>query len=192
MGWMRPTMPLRIFDDVTKNKRKDWCLTTALTLFFSSHSPSQDVLQSLQKWKDIFKELKLVHDAWSPSECMVGIKSTINLCPRGLLTGFHPVWDISYQKHCFLVQILWLRRFDKAPTYNIRLAGANLQIWPIVLQENNQTSIFFMCASANQLCDNWIRSPKDHLDFSLKHNQLSTLWYISNIGQMVLRGKCEP
>jgi hypothetical protein len=33
-------------------------------------------------------------------------------------------------------------RFNQVPTNKIRLAGANLQIWPIVLQENNQTPFF--------------------------------------------------
>jgi hypothetical protein len=65
------------------------------------------------------------------------------------LTGFHPVWDISYQKPSFLVQILRLRRLDIVPTFNIRPAGANLQIRPIVLQENNQMLIFSPHASAN-------------------------------------------
>ncbi len=57
-------------------------------------------------------------------------------------TDFYPVWDISYQKPNFMVQILWLCRFDKVPTFNIRPAGTNLQIRPIVLQENNQMPIF--------------------------------------------------
>jgi hypothetical protein len=47
------------------------------------------------------------------------------------------VWDISYQKPCFLVQILRLRRFDKFPSCKIRPAGMNLQIRSIILQENN-------------------------------------------------------
>jgi hypothetical protein len=42
------------------------------------------------------------------------------------VTGFHPVWDISYQKPHFLVQILWLHRFNTVPTFDIRLAGLNL------------------------------------------------------------------
>jgi hypothetical protein len=109
-----------------------------------------------------------------------------------MMTGFHPVWDISYQKPCFLVQILQLCRFNSVPTYKIRPAGANLQIQPIVLQETDRMLIFFPHASANQQHDNYIRSPKDHIDFSLKHNQLSPLWYIANIGRMVLRGACEP
>ncbi len=65
-------------------------------------------------------------------------------------TGFHPVWDISYQKPCFLVQILQLRRFNLVPTCKIRPASANLWIRPIILQENDQTLIFFPHASANQ------------------------------------------
>ena len=48
-------------------------------------------------------------------------------------TGFHPVWDISYQKPCFLVQILRLHRFDLVPTYKIRPAGVNFQIWQFML-----------------------------------------------------------
>ncbi len=63
-------------------------------------------------------------------------------CFEGSATGFHPVWDISYQKPCFLVQILWLFRFEKVPMFNIRPAGTNLWIRPIVLQENDNTSFF--------------------------------------------------
>ncbi len=66
-----------------------------------------------------------------------------------LCTDFHPVWDISYKKLNSLVQILRLHRFDIVPTFNIRPAGANLQIPQIVLQENDQTSIFFPHASVN-------------------------------------------
>ena len=76
-------------------------------------------------------------------------------------TGFHPVWDISYQKPCFLVQILRLHRFDLVPTYKIRPAGVNFQIWqfmlsvsPIVLQENDPPPIFSSHARVNHPCDN--------------------------------------
>jgi hypothetical protein len=96
-----------------------------------------------------------------------------------LLTGVHPVRDISYQKPCFLEQILRLCRFDKVPTLNMRPAGTNLQIQPIVLQENNQTSIFFLHASANQQCNNYIRLLKDHVNSSFKRNVLPPLWYVA-------------
>jgi hypothetical protein len=51
-----------------------------------------------------------------------------------------PVWHKGDQKHCLLVQILWLYRFILVPTYKVRSASANNQIWPFVsvtiLQEN--------------------------------------------------------
>jgi hypothetical protein len=42
------------------------------------YSPSRNILQSLQKWKDILQKPKLVHDACAPLEYGIGMKSTIN------------------------------------------------------------------------------------------------------------------
>ncbi len=54
-------------------------------LIIRSHSPSQNIPQTLRKWRDILESLKLFCDACTPSEYGIEIESVINPRPRGLL-----------------------------------------------------------------------------------------------------------
>ncbi len=60
-------------------------LSTLIVVFVSfliicSNSSSQNIQQSLRKWRNIFESLKLVCDACALSEYLIEIKSTINPC----------------------------------------------------------------------------------------------------------------
>ncbi len=57
------------------------------------------------------------------------------------LRGPAPI-GLSYQKPSFMVQNLWLRRFNIVPTFNIRPAGINLQIQSNCLTRKQSNVIF--------------------------------------------------
>ncbi len=77
---MQPIRPLTIICiAVASGLFADCWLMMFLPLSITYHSPSQNILQSSQKWKDISEQLELVSDACAPSEFRIMKLATINL-----------------------------------------------------------------------------------------------------------------